>query len=352
MLRAKNIINRVRIALDQIPLSDEDVRSDGAVIGSLSTSFSDEDLLDRVNASQREIVTKVKAQHIPLAIARYDTAEGMLLPSIQAEYVRLLYDRVFYTGSAGDPSNTAPYDPQGFFEGTPSDGEILYQLIAGRRITVEDIFVETDTNPSTIQALSVVVIGSGGTTVVATVVLNTDGNHVTTIPTTTFEINTSEVMRILATSGIDAADFSFSFLATAETFNEDIVEGIRCVQRSVDRNRRMQAAGRSATGRFPVFTFEDEELHVFPDPDNVLAFFVTVPERVDLESLYDNTDIMTVDERFEAAMIYNIVASCYLTMKDENKYRFHKQLFEDEIEVYSIYNRFNSLIDDREVDIE
>lgn len=348
LLQASNIIDRIRIHLDQIPLTNEDVRTDSAIVGSVSTNFSDADLLDRINRAQLDIISKVKAQHVPLAVFRYDTEEGKTLPVLSEPIVRLLYSRVFYTGAAGDPSVTAPYDPQGYFDGVPADSEIMYQLIAGRVITVTDISVTTDTDPTTTQTLNVTVNGSS----VGSITLNTNGVHVDTLTGGTFQVATGQVLRIVATTGIDAADFTFGFTATAEVFGTDTVEGIRAVQRTVDRNRRLQSAGRAATGTFPVYTYEDGELHVFPDADDVLAFFVNAPTPLLTSSLYNGTDFLTVDSRFEAALIYWVVASCYETMRQREHKDFAYSMYEDEIDAYSIHNRFNSIINDREVDIE
>ena len=348
LLQANNIINRIRVHLDQVPLTNEDVRTDSSIIGSVSTNFSDADLLDRVLRAERDIVTKVKAQHVPLSVIRYDTAEGKLLPDISEPIVRLLYSRVFYTGETGDPAITAPYDPQGFFEGVPSNNEIMYQLIAGRVITVTDININTLPDPSSTQSLIVTVDGA----TVATIALDPGGAHITTISGGSFVVKTGSVLRIIAGTGIDAGAFNFSFEATAEIFSADSVEGIRAVQRTVDRNRRLQSAGRAATGSYPVYTYEDAELNVYPDADDVLAFMVVSPDPLVSISLYNGTDFLTVDSRFEAALIYWVLASCYETLREPDRQQFANSIFEDEIEPYSLFNRFNSLIDDREVDIE
>lgn len=348
LLQASNVIDRIRIHLDQIPLTNEDVRTDSAIIGSISTNFSDADLLERILEAQREIASKVKAQHIPLSVIRYDTAEGKLLPVIDESIIRLLYSRVFYTGADGDPSITAPYDPQGFFEGAPTTNEIMYQLIAGRVITVTDININTTPDPSGVQSLIVTVDGA----TVATIALDPGGAHATTISGGSFEVPTGSVLRIIAGSGVDAEDFNFSFEATAEVFSADTVEGIRAVQRTVDRNRRLQSAGRAATGSYPVYTYEDGELNVYPDADDVLAFIVVAPPAITPAQLYNGTDFLTLDSRFEAAIIYWVMASCYETTREVERQQMAYSIFEDEIEPYSLFNRFNSLIDDREVDVE
>lgn len=349
LLQASNIIDRVRVYLDQIPLTNEDVRTDSSIIGSASTNFSDADLLQRINEAEKEIISKVKAQHVPLSVYRYDTAAGKTLPIITEEIVRLMYSRVIFTGSAGDPNTTAVYDPQGYFDGAAADNEIIYQLIAGRVITVEDITVTTGTNPTTTQSLTVTVDG----VTVATIALNTGGTHVTTLSggATEFNVNTGQVLRIFGT-GLDAEDYSFGFTAEAEVFGMDTVEGIRAIQRNVDRNRRLAAAGRAASGSYPVYTYEDGELNVYPNADDVVAFFTRIPTQITTTQLYNGSDFLTVDSRFESALIYRVLASCYETARDVNRSQFAYSIFEDEIEPYSIFNRFNLLIDDREVDVE
>lgn len=357
-LRASDIILNVRRMLDQIPFGDEDVKTDSAVIGSRSTLFSDENLLNRVNHAQRAVISRVKAMHVPTAVHRYDTAAGDTLPVPTIDYARLLYSRVLYTGAAGDPTNNAPYDPQGFFSGAPDHPEVVYQLIAGRVITVSGISLATGTNPTTNQSLVVTVNG----TTVATIAVNSSGTHVTTIGGSgTFVVKTGQILKITTASvGFDAEDLTFAFTATAEVFDTDTVEGQRCRQRSVDRHRRLentvgaggQTPGRVATGSYPVYTFEDGELNVYPATDEVVAFFVKMPSVITPANLTAGTDYMTIDERLEAAVTMHVVASCWDTMRDAARHQLYAQVYEDEIAPYSLSNRMNSVIDDREVDVE
>jgi hypothetical protein len=356
-LRAADIIVNVRRHLDQIPYGNEDVMSDSSVIGSPSTQFSDANLLDRINAGQRAIISKVKAMHVPLAIHRYDTAAGDTLPIPSLEYDRLLYSRVLYTGAAGDPTNNAPYDPQGFFSGTPTFPEVVYQLIAGRVITITGISLSTGTNPTTTHSLLVTVDGTS----VATIAVNTSGTHVTTIGGGSFVVKTGQVMQIeVSSSGFDAADLTFAFTATAEVFTTDTVEGQRCRQRSVDRHRRLentvgsagQTPGRQATGAYPVFTFEDGELNVYPTGGTTAAFFVQIPNKLTTTNITNQDDFLLIDERFEAALTFWVCSSCWQTMKRIERSQLYAQAYRDEIAPYARTNRFNSVIDDREIDVE
>ena len=355
-LRANDIITNVRRMLDQVPFGDEDVGTDSSIIGSNSTNFSDADLLDRINFGQRDIISRVKAMHVPESITRYDTASGDTLPVPTIEYARLLHSRVLYTGAAGDPTNNAPYDPQGYFDGQPTYPEIVYQLIAGRVITVTDISLTTGVNPSVAHSLLVTVDGTS----VATIAVNTSGTHVTTIGGGSFVIQTGEIMQIeVASAGFDAEDLTFAFTATAEVFSTDTVEGQRCRQRSVDRHRRLERTvgaagetpGRQATGMYPVYTFEDGELNVHPS-GNVAAFFVEMPPTLTTTNITNEEDFLWIDERLEAAITAWVCASCWETMKDVQRTELYMQWYEDEIQPYSLANRMNSVIDDREIDVE
>ena len=356
-LKASVVLTRVRQVLDQVPYSDEAVGTDSMVMGSNSTNFSDQNLLERINDAQRAIVARVKAMHVPNAIHRYDTAFGDTLPDIALEYDRLLYSRVLYTGATGDPNNTAPYDPQGYFDGTPDYPDIVYQLIAGRHITVTDIALTTGTNPTTNTSLLVTVDGTS----VATIAVNTSGTHVTTIGGGSFEIETGQIMKIeVGGAGFDAADLTFSFTATAEVFTADTVEGIRAIQRSVDRNRRMQntvgangeTPGRAASGNFPVYTFEDGELNVFPNATSVAAFFVESPQDISYTNYVNGEDYLFIPEKLELACVAWVCASCYNTQRNTGMEELHMALYEDEIDPYVLENRYNRLINDREVDVE
>lgn len=353
---ASDIIARVRQFLDQVPFSDEDVQTDSSVFGSSSTDFSDPNILDRVNDAHRALISKVKAQHVPLAVTRYDTAAGATLPEINIKYIRLLLSRVLYTGEAGDPTNNAPYDPQGFFAGSPDDNEIMYQLIAGRVINVTDMLVTSTINPSIMGTLGIEVDGTS----VGTITLNTSGSHVTSIGTG-FTILTGQVLQIInQTAGVGGSGYNFSFTATAEVFDVDTVEGVRALRRSVDRHRRLQntsnstgdTPGRLATGQYPVYTWDDAELQVYPDATSVVAFFVGSPEDITITQVNDGSDYLLVDERFLLALTAHVAASCYHTLKQTAAEELHMQLFEDEIRPYSLRNRINKLIDDREVDVE
>ena len=356
-LKASDVITRVRQFMDQVPFNDEAVGTDSMVIGSNSTNFSDQNLLERVNDAQRAIVSRVKAQHIPLTIKRYDTAAGDTLPNITLEYDRLLLSRVLYTGTTGDPNNTAPYDPQGYFDGTPDYPDVVYQLIAGRHITVTDISLTTGTNPTVNTSLIVAVDGTSE----ATIAVDTSGSHATTIGGGSFEIETGQIMQIeVGAAGFDAADLTFSFTATAEVQTVDTVEGVRCLQRSVDRNRRLQntvgaegkTPGRVASGSYPVYTFEDGELNLFPNATSVAAFFVESPASVTYNNFTQNDDYLVVPDKFELAMVAWVCASCYQTLRNPQMEELHTALFEDEIDPYVLENRYNLLFNDREVDIE
>lgn len=96
------IIERVRRILDQVPFVSESVERDSDLIGSPSTNFSDENLMERIINAQKIIISRCKAQHVPSAIIKYDESTGDL-PDIQSPIVRLLQSRVFRDNDADEP---------------------------------------------------------------------------------------------------------------------------------------------------------------------------------------------------------------------------------------------------------
>lgn len=95
-MTAQDVITRIRRRLDQVPLNIESVDKDSDVLGSVSTNFSNEDLMDRINKGSRSIISKVKAQHVPMAIEEKTSVSG-----IQGSAVRLLPRRVFGSDDGG-----------------------------------------------------------------------------------------------------------------------------------------------------------------------------------------------------------------------------------------------------------
>ena len=348
-MRASYIIDRIRRFIDEVPLVGEDVRTDGTIFSSTSTNFSDEDLLDRVNNAQRAIVSAVKAQHVPLAISSYSGP----FPVIDEEIIRLLYGRVFYSGASGNSTETAPYDPQGYFNGIPTDSDIVYQLIASRYMVISDIFVESDINPSSLEVLTIYKINLSSE-VVGTITLNTNGVHVATINGSSIELASGDVLRIVSSTGHTVSGLTFGFLAEAEIFSTEELTGVRAIQRSVDRERRLsrRITNSVPTGSYPTYTYEDGELHVYPNSDTSIVYFVNSPVNLVYSQLYTTNDSLTIGRNLEMALIAHVASSCFQTLKETEKSNFIYSLYEDEIDGYSLNNRFNALFDDREVDIE
>lgn len=101
-MTASHLIKRVRRRLDQVPVDVESVDTDTSVLGSISTTFSDGDLIERINRGMRRIVGKVKAQHVPVCIEEKDTTDGTTsITDIEATAVRLLPRRVFGSDDGG-----------------------------------------------------------------------------------------------------------------------------------------------------------------------------------------------------------------------------------------------------------
>jgi hypothetical protein len=340
-LYASDMITRIRRMLDQVPLTDEDVKTDSAVIGTPSTQFSDENLLQRINHAQREIIARVKAQHVPLSIQSYTGP----FPDVALPVFRLLFSRVFHSGTGGGSGTYTAYDPQGFFDGAPDDEEIIYIFIASRNMNINDLTVTADAAGST----SDLTVKKNGASV-GTVTLATDGSGSTTM--SPFTMIDGDVLTISADAGFVHENIFINFDAEAEVIlAEDITNG-RCVQRSVDRHRRLEQAGRSATSEFPVYTYEDEQLNIYPDADNATAYFVVAPDEITPTDLANGTDELTIDERTQMALIYYVVSTCYQTMRRPDLQAWALEEFVDELDPYALYNRHNLIFDDREVDVE
>lgn len=223
-MTAQELVTRIRRRLDQVPLSQESVDTDSEVLGSISTNFSDEDLLERINKAQRAIVSNVKAQHVPQAITKKTS-----VTAVEQDAVRVLPRRVF---------------------------------------------------------------------------VSTDGG-------TNFK---------------------------------------RAFRRSVDTQRRLESRisspGREATSDYPVYVYENGRFEIYPVGSTVEAFVVEAPPAVDSVG-----DTLTLDARFERAIVDYVAASCYQTMRQTGLSDFFKSIFESDIRPYSLEIRYGSL-DDQEVDVE
>ena len=228
-----HIITRVRRMLDQVPFNNESVETDSDILGSISTNFSDENLTGRVNSAMRVIASRVKAQHVPQLITKYDT-----VTAAEANALRILPRRVFRL-----------YDSTS--DGTPD-------------------------------------------------------------------------------------------------------QPVRCMRRSVDANRRLQESGRKATDSYPIFTYEDGVLNIYPDtapPEvDVEIFGVGAPQ--DMTWATDNATHLPVDERLEKAIIFYVCALCYQTLQNAELVEFMDQLFEEEIQPYVLETRTQIALDEQEVETE
>lgn len=123
--------------------------------------------------------------------------------------------------------------------------------------------------------------------------------------------------------------------------------GIRATQRSVDRERRLTVAGRAASATYPTYNYEDGQLTINPTGGTESAWIVVLPTT--LASVGTN---LQLDERFEAAIIFYVVSSCYETMRQIQLSDAYFQLYQDEIQPYVREVRLDPVVDDREVDVE
>lgn len=94
-LKAQRIVDRARRLLDQIPFSSETADTDSNMIGGPGTRFSNEEMLELVNAAQHAIAQNVKASHIPNLI------KGTSLLVAPTPVLRILPNRVFLSADAG-----------------------------------------------------------------------------------------------------------------------------------------------------------------------------------------------------------------------------------------------------------
>lgn len=342
-MKASYIISRVRQHLDQVPLEEEDVKTDSAIVASPTTEFSDEDLFFRVLLAQRAVVNGAKAMHVQPCITQYTGP----LPTIDLEYERFLYGRVVYNGEEINTSYE-PYDPQGYYEGVPGGGTNLFSFVAAAPTNILSLLVSTGTDGATDSGLTVYL----NNTAVGTVTLSPlgDGNHVVSVP----EINMvdTDVLKVKANAGIDHGDIFMSFTGEVAVLTAEDVANRRAVQRSADRHRRMEGAGRNATPRYPVYTMEDGHLHIYPDDVSIECYLVVPPQDLQIVNLAQGTDDLTVDERFTGALIHYVAATCFETMGATDQADLEMADFNDEMDAFALYNRLNVLFDDREMDVE
>lgn len=129
---------------------------------------------------------------------------------------------------------------------------------------------------------------------------------------------------------------------------------VRCMRRSVDAQRRLDESGRKATDDYPIFTYEDGVLEIYPSTSggdvDVEIFGVSVP--TDLVYSTDSASHLPIDERLEKAIIFYVCALCYQTLQNPNLVEFMDQLFEEEIQPYVLETRTQVAIDEQEVETE
>lgn len=342
MLTARYLIKEIRNQLDQYPLDDEDVRTDSSILGSTSTLFSDENLLERLNQAQINIVSLVKAQHVPRAIGRY---EGPF-PELPTDVVRLLRSRVFYSGGTTTNNPFAAWDPQGYFSGVADPYSTIFSFVASRRVYIHLLSIVVGQNPTTNTTFSVL----RNSETMGTATVHVSGDSTVALPS--FWMKVGDVLSVRAGANNTAGDITVAFTADAEVLIEEQSSGVRARQRPVARNRRMEYSDRAGTEDFPVYTFEDGELNVFPDDENAFCFFVRTPRLISSQDLQVGTDELDLDERLEEAIIYHVVGSCYQTLRRPDLVAEYMEDYADVLDAYSINNRMNPMFDDKEVDVE
>jgi hypothetical protein len=94
-ITAARIVTRTRRLMNQMGFTTESTETDSHIVGSPTTRFSDEELIDLINDGVRSIIQIAKASHVYPQI-QTDTSLTPTKP-----VVRILRNRVFYSGDAG-----------------------------------------------------------------------------------------------------------------------------------------------------------------------------------------------------------------------------------------------------------
>ena len=151
----------------------------------------------------------------------------------------------------------------------------------------------------------------------------------------------------VATSETDANQNSIRILESRV-----FVEDNRAVKRSVDSHRRLEgrfvdSVGLQPTAEQPVYTYEDGEISVYPSGTNtsIEIYYVHSPTITSVD------DPVYLDDRFLAALVEHVSASCYQTMRQNKLADFAFGVFDDEISPYHIAMRLKRS-NDKEVDVE
>jgi hypothetical protein len=228
-MTVERLITRIRRQLDQVPLPNESVETDSEVIGSPSTKFSDNDLMDRINKANRNIASNVKAQHIPRLIKEKNSASA-----INTDSLRVLPRRVHFSADGGS------------------------------------------------------------------------------------------------------------------TFR-------RAFQRSIDQQRRLESRysnpGREGSEEYPVFTYEDGEFNLYPDPTSETEYEMKVFVVERPSDVAAKTDTNPLDGRFEKAITDYVTSSCYQTMRRPGLSSFFYSNYQQCIQPMLQQTKY-SIMDDMEVDVE
>lgn len=124
----------------------------------------------------------------------------------------------------------------------------------------------------------------------------------------------------------------------------------RAVKRSVDSHRRLEGrfvnnVGLEPSTEQPVYTYEDGEIRVYPTGGTLEIYYIHSP------SITSIGDPIYLDERFQAAIVEHVSASCYQTLRQHNLAEFAFNTFDDEISPYHIAMRLKRS-NDKEVDVE
>lgn len=120
---------------------------------------------------------------------------------------------------------------------------------------------------------------------------------------------------------------------------------IRCVRRPASTHRELESAKRMATPEYPVFTYEESLLRVYPTGGYVKYHYIPSPAPLELD------DELPIPDIFNEAIVQGVSASCSSSKGLQVQWAGHTRLFEEEMQIYSRLVK-HTTDDDREVAVE
>lgn len=104
---------------------------------------------------------------------------------------------------------------------------------------------------------------------------------------------------------------------------------VRCRYREVAEHVSLENAGRASTATYPVYTYDDDVLAVYPSSDRVLAYYVDDPTE-----LTAGGDTLAVDHRFVPSIVAYVVAQIFLELDEDTKHTIWFDLYKRRIQPF------------------